>query len=157
MVLANLAVTGLSTYISVLNYPGGQVWRMLEDQAVRTDQKISIHYTNYPLQSGASLFTFLHLPHSSHAVPPAEGIWTYSKSEDPALQTPDGALDAGLDYVVLDAGMVHDWTSSGDWTVMGSVDGFGGWRRREKWNIDLEREAKVYLVGRSTGEQILDV
>lgn len=31
MVAANLAVTGASTFLSIHNYPGGEVWRVLED------------------------------------------------------------------------------------------------------------------------------
>lgn len=31
MILANLFVTAISTFLSMHNYPGGEVWRVLED------------------------------------------------------------------------------------------------------------------------------
>jgi alpha-1,6-mannosyltransferase len=104
---------------------------------------VKIHFSPYPLSTGASLFTFIHAPISSasssqtstdisqydNATVSAESsfgmtlytplngpIWEYSKDEDPALLTPRGAADAGMDYVVLGAN-----------EMMG-----GGWVRDEK-------------------------
>ena len=153
LISANLAFTAFSSYISAHNYPGGQVWQILEREAA--DETVAIHYTSYPLQSGSSLFTFLHLPHRSLALPevPDTTVWTYSKADDEGMQTPLGAAEAGMDYVVLDARSLRDWTDK-SWQSVGTVSGFGGWRRKGKWGLEIVMEDQVAVVKRigATGE-----
>ncbi|BEI83850.1 hypothetical protein CcaverHIS002_0404540 [Cutaneotrichosporon cavernicola] len=109
--VARLGLTGLlaitaafalfSSYVSTHNYPGGCVWRALE--AARLPEGSVIHLHSYPLQTGASLFTFLRSDITSAAFPPPQDVqWTYSKSEDPALQTPQGAWLGDLEAVVTE-------------------------------------------------------
>ncbi|CAK9787343.1 hypothetical protein CC85DRAFT_327138 [Cutaneotrichosporon oleaginosum] len=136
--LSRLALTGLlgitaafalfSTYVSTHNYPGGCVWRALE--AARLPHKSTIHFHSYPLQTGASLFTFVRGKHASPAFPaPVDVQWVYSKSEEPSLQTPQGAWLADLDAVVTErwrefAGAEIDGHKM--WALIGACDGFDG-------------------------------
>ncbi|ORX35947.1 Alg9-like mannosyltransferase family-domain-containing protein [Kockovaella imperatae] len=151
LVCLNLAFTALSTYISAYNYPGGQVWRILHSLPMSGSKPV-IHYTNYPLQTGASLFTFTHIPLQSRALPLTQNEWTYSKSEDQHLETPSGALSAGLDYVVLDANLYSSWEDTRDWHVVGTVQGLGKWRRIGKWMLGMDKEIKIYVMGRADGD-----
>jgi alpha-1,6-mannosyltransferase len=136
--LARLGLVGLlsltaafalfSTYVSTHNYPGGDVWRALE--AARLPAGSVIHLHSYPLQTGASLFTFLRTDAVSPAFPaPVDIQWTYSKSEDPALQTPQGAWLGDVEAVVTER-----WREFADaeidghrmWALIGACDGFDG-------------------------------
>ncbi|RSH92921.1 dolichyl-P-Man:Man(7)GlcNAc(2)-PP-dolichol alpha-1,6-mannosyltransferase [Saitozyma podzolica] len=104
MIMINLLATGFLTFLSMHNYPGGSVWSILEEaEAAQPHRNVSVHFHSYPLQTGASLFTFLHsTTPTSHwprqAIPnPLEPTWRYFKSEDPGLKTPGGAYDAGFE------------------------------------------------------------
>lgn len=120
---------------------------------------MTIHFTNYPLQTGASLFTFLHLsppPSTSCPAipPPVEPLWEYSKSEASSLGTPAGAWEAGADYLVTD-----DWEAyeryEGEiregWEVVGSVNALGGvgrGGRRGRWGVEIRWARKIAILGR---------
>lgn len=118
-----------------------------------------IHFTPYPLQTGATLFAFLHSGPPVSTVypalpPPLEPVWKYSKSEDPALSTPEGAWISEVDYVVTDDwGLYESW--KGDegegWQVIGSVDGLNGVGRGGKWGVEVRWGRKVAILGRRKG------
>ena len=95
---------------------------------------MTIHFTSYPLQTGASLFTFIHdsRPVWSPALPPSEGpTWVYDKSEDPALVTPQGAKEAGVEWDLLVTDKWEEWDGRG-WTVVRKIEGLAGIERRGK-------------------------
>jgi alpha-1,6-mannosyltransferase len=108
---------------------------------------VSVHFHSYPLQTGASLFTFLHSPTPTahwprQAIPnPLEPTWRYFKSEDPGLKTPGGAYDAGFEYVVTDD--VDAFTKGPEggfghlWEIVRSLDGLEGVRRGGKWGLEV--------------------
>ena len=138
------------------NYPGGEAWSILEQ--VAGSSTITAHFTNFPLQSGASLFTFLHLPDSSPALPsPLQPEWKYSKSEDPLLQTPWGTWASKIDYIVTDDRGFTEWrkTDGEGWAEVGSVAGIAGWSRGGKYGIRLGWDKKIIVLGRSNGSMIL--
>ncbi|WVQ97304.1 hypothetical protein IAU59_004415 [Kwoniella sp. CBS 9459] len=131
----NIAVTGVMTFLSVNNYPGGEVWKILERIPQARHELVTIHYPSYPLQTGATLFTFLHdrprqvarpgltssptigkesIP-SAYLYPafplPLEPRWIYSKSETEEFSTPGGLWNSDVDYVV-----------TGDWAEFDITD-----------------------------------
>lgn len=119
--------------------------------------EVMIHYTNYPLQTGATLFTLLHSPSltssSSYPAlpPPIEPVWTYSKSEDPDLATREGAWTE-VDYVVTEDWKGYEsWTGDGGekWRVVGGVEGLEGVRRGGRWGIKVRWGRKVAVLGRA--------
>ncbi|KZT57682.1 glycosyltransferase family 22 protein [Calocera cornea HHB12733] len=79
LVLGNLLATGLLTYLSSVNYPGGNAMLALH-AALPAVSKVHVHIDNLAAQTGASLFTQLYgepsgiLPHP--LVP-----WEYNKTE----------------------------------------------------------------------------
>lgn len=132
-----------------------------------------IHFSSYPLQTGASLFTFLHdtsfSSFSSFSSIPANGtipsesaireshindIWTYSKSEDPTLLTPSGAASEDIDYVVLESGTEGEWLQSegGRWEVVREIEGLKGVRRGGKFGVRVEWDKRVVILGRTSGQ-----
>ncbi|BEJ14670.1 hypothetical protein CspHIS471_0404370 [Cutaneotrichosporon sp. HIS471] len=157
--VARLGLTGLlaitaafalfSSYVSTHNYPGGCVWRALE--AARLPEGSVIHLHSYPLQTGASLFTFLRSDITSAAFPPPQDVqWTYSKSEDPALQTPQGAWLGDLEAVVTER-----WREFSEaeidghrmWALIGGCDGFDG-VSMGKGGIEVRTSPKIGLLRR---------
>lgn len=145
---------------------------------------VSVHYTSYPLQTGASLFTFLHsyvlnledsqqndksLTSLLNRWPPFPTPvypgWRYSKSEDPILLTPHGAWNGNFDYLVvesieaaryLDAESLEDKAdglgSDGreiKWDVVAGIEAFDGVSRSGRFGIELKRDRKIVVLGRS--------
>lgn len=107
-----------------------------------------IHFTTYPLQTGASLFTFLHADtvSSSHALPSQQQpVWTYDKSEDPALNTPGGVEEAGVKWGVLVTDDWGLWEGKG-WEVVETIAGLAGVERRGKWCIGVKWEEKIAIL-----------
>ncbi|WVN85423.1 uncharacterized protein L203_100569 [Cryptococcus depauperatus CBS 7841] len=126
----NLFITGLMTFLSVGNYPGGQVWKILEH--LQIEQGSKIYFPSYPLQTGATLFTFLHDQMvngtmesnlCSVAFPtPKEPRWVYDKREDNQMQSPEGVWLSGIDYVVTEE-YSKFLELEDNWEVVGAVDG----------------------------------
>ena len=156
MVLANIAITIISTFLSTNNYPGGEVWRVLEDLQRGSNETVTIHCSTYPLQTGATLFTFIHSSPAPSSLlqaipPPLEPTWVYSKSEDPDLATPGGAWDAGVDYLVTEAWAAYEaWRGDGGerWKLEQVVDGLEGVRRGGKWGIEVAWGRKIGILRR---------
>ncbi|KAL7424772.1 Dol-P-Man:Man(7)GlcNAc(2)-PP-Dol alpha-1,6-mannosyltransferase [Cryptotrichosporon argae] len=156
LLCATAAITALSTYVSMHNYPGGQVWRILEavsrpgpdlcdpgDQCQYDVLVHAIHYHNLPLQTGATLFTFTHAPSSSPAFPePLEPAWEYSKTEDAALVDPAVAAEA-FDVVVTELA----WEGAG-WERVGAVYGVEGMGRGGKWGIEVKWTTRLSVYRR---------
>ncbi|KAK4686684.1 hypothetical protein P7C73_g3445, partial [Tremellales sp. Uapishka_1] len=153
LVFANLLVTAFSTYLSTNNYPGGEISGVMERLEEGRNRSISIHHHSYPLQTGASLFTFVHsspsptTSHSWSAIPsPAEPEWFYIKDEDPALLSSTGAWNAGFDYVVTDVdGWEKDETG---WMIAAEIEGLQGVRRGGKWGLEVAWGRKLVVYGR---------
>ncbi|RXK35039.1 hypothetical protein M231_07692 [Tremella mesenterica] len=168
MVIVNLAAAGGMIWLSSQNYPGGEVWQVLE--GLNIPENATIHFSSYPLQTGASLFTFLHTsPHGGVFPSTSQPLWVYSKDETPSLLTAQGAWDAGIDYMVLGVkegeSMVNDHVG---WEKVGSVRGFEGIKWTGKWDgklgtcaekgvessggwgIKVDRGDKVIILGRKS-------
>lgn len=145
------AFTVFSTWVSTHNYPGGDVWQAIE--VARIPEGSTIHFQSYPLQTGSSLFTFLHhdLP-SSPAFPPAlPPAYKYSKDEDPSLRSPLGAWKAGLDYIVTPFWTEFIESRNGEtpmWRVITGIDGFSGVALGGKYGIQVKLDRKVALLKR---------
>ncbi|ORY32271.1 Alg9-like mannosyltransferase family-domain-containing protein [Naematelia encephala] len=111
LVAIQITFTLFATFLSVHNYPGGEVWQVLEDLQASSNvsSQITIHFTSGPLQTGSTLFTFLHAsPGPDNAwpypafPPPRTPEWTYSKSEAAEMQTLEGLWQSNVDYIVTD-------------------------------------------------------
>jgi alpha-1,6-mannosyltransferase len=145
--LGTAAFTAFSTYVSSKNYPGGEVWRVLETLDIPAGS--TIHFPSYPLQTGASLFTFTHERYSPTLGFPRqqEPNWVYSKDEDPALLLPEGAAGAAIDYVVT-----PDWenfAASGLWKEVASIDAYAGIRRGGKYFVEAVSDKKLAVLRRA--------
>ncbi|WVQ70934.1 hypothetical protein IAR50_000459 [Cryptococcus sp. DSM 104548] len=122
----NLLATGAMTFLSMNNYPGGEVWRALEKVGVAEGEKI--WFPSYPLQTGATLFTFTH-DHAAGqglalwpALPaPVEPSWVYDKSENVDLSSMK--WKSGVDLVVT--GEYAELLEDG-WETVAEVEGLEG-------------------------------
>lgn len=103
---------------------------------------VTIHLTSYPLQTGASLFTFTHLPSSSLAIPEGGLEWKYDRSEDPALTTPGGAEEAGVDWDVLVTEDWKVWEGKG-WKLAETVEGLESVERGGKFGLRVRWNKKL--------------
>lgn len=150
-----LAVTSafglFSTWVSTHNYPGGEVWRALD--SARIPANSTIHFHSYPLQTGATLFTFLGSSDTpaSLAFPAQDAKWVYSKSENPALQTPQGAWLGDIDVVVTP--YWRDFVEAEIdghkmWQVVGDADGFDGVKFGGKWGVEVRTSRKIGVLRR---------
>lgn len=114
-----------------------------------------VHFTPGPLQTGATLFTFEHQAWpepfwSFPALPPsAQPSWQYLKSEDPELNTPEGAWAGGIDYIVTD-----DWDRylsprvGSNWTLASTIQGLAGVSRKSV-SLQIRQDAKIAILKRS--------
>jgi len=117
---------------------------------------VTVHFSSYPLQTGATLFTFLHSesppnPSRSAIPPPLKPIWQYDKSEDPIFATPEGAWWQSADYLVTeDWERYEGWVGKERerWQVVGRLDGLGSIRRGGKWGFEVGWERKIGILGR---------
>ncbi|KAK8865936.1 hypothetical protein IAR55_001085 [Kwoniella newhampshirensis] len=157
----NVAVTGVMTFLSMNNYPGGEVWTVLESLPLAQKREVTIHFPSYPLQTGSTLFTFLHqqLNTTSHLGPfspfpeQRQPYWIYSKSEDEIMSTPQGIWASGVDYVVTEdweAFLGSDATESarGSWEQVGEVKGLDGVGRGGRFGLEVRRGSKLAVLGR---------
>jgi alpha-1,6-mannosyltransferase len=103
-----------------------------------------VHFTTYPLQTGSSLFTFLHSPPSaSPAIPPPRSPeWIYDKTEDLALSTPGGAAEAGVEWDVLVTDDWAIWEGKG-WKLASIIEGLEGIERGGKWGVRVRWGEKI--------------
>lgn len=154
-----LAVTAFSTYVSTANYPGGQVWTTLNTLAI--PEGSTIHFPSYPLQTGATLFTFTHASATASGTSGALAFpaqqsptWVYSKNEDVALLTPAGAWAADIDYVITHN--AASWISghkayrNGElmWTEVANIGGLNGVRRGGKYFLEVAWGKKLSILKR---------
>lgn len=149
----NSLATIVTTFLSVGNYPGGEVWKVMEDIPGLQRQNASIYFPSYPLQTGATLFTFVHA-HSVDgtgrglgpwsAFPEAkEPKWIYNKSEDKMMENPISVWKSGIDFVVT--GDHDQFLALPDkWVDVASVEGLdsigrvpGTYRVQAKWGRKL--------------------
>lgn len=135
------------------------------ESRTRLKSTVKIHFSPYPLSTGASLFTFLHSSPSLSSTDnttwttvlhtPPGPAWVYSKSEDPALITPQGASQAGMDYVVLGAeelpagGWLGDAGKEYGWEVRRRIEGYDGLKRKG-WRVGVGMGDKVVVLGRKS-------
>ncbi|GMK58663.1 hypothetical protein CspeluHIS016_0601050 [Cutaneotrichosporon spelunceum] len=144
-----VAFSIFSTYVSTHNYPGGCIWRTLE--AARLPAGSVIHFHSYPLQTGSSLFTFVRTNATSSAFPaPQEVQWVYSKSEDPVLQTPQGAWLADIEAVVTDRWREYAESEIDGhkmWSILGGCDGYDG-VQIGKGGLEVRTSPKIGLLRR---------
>ncbi|WVR05888.1 hypothetical protein IAU60_002914 [Kwoniella sp. DSM 27419] len=153
LVGVNLASTAVMTFLSVHNYPGGEVWKALERLPGVQERSITVHFPSYPLQTGATLFTFLHQasPLDASAWPnpalPAHQTpaWIYSKSEAEEYATPATLRETQVDYVVTE-----DWQSyvEGGWDVIDEITGLDGVGRDGKYGVTVKWGRKLGILGR---------
>ena len=109
-----------------------------------------VHFTTYPLQTGASLFTFTHSPSSSLAIPPQQGlVWVYDKSEDRSLTTPGGAEEAGVNWDVLVTEDWKDWEGKG-WKLAQTIEGLDGVERGGRFGVRVKWSEKIGLLLRDS-------
>ncbi|KAE8539940.1 hypothetical protein D1P53_003878 [Cryptococcus gattii VGV] len=148
----NLLATIVTTLLSMGNYPGGEVWKVLENIPGLHKQNASIYFPSYPLQTGATLFTFIHdhsVDGNGHlgpwsAFPEAkEPRWIYNKSEDKMMEDPLSIWEGGIDFVVT--GDYDQFLAlPNKWVEVASVEGLdsvgrkpGTYRVEAKWGRKL--------------------
>ncbi|KIR67776.1 alpha-1,6-mannosyltransferase [Cryptococcus bacillisporus CA1873] len=148
----NLLATIVTTLLSMANYPGGEVWKVLENIPGLHKQNASIYFPSYPLQTGATLFTFIHdhsVDGTGHlgpwsAFPEAkEPRWIYNKSEDKMMEDPLSVWESGIDFVVT--GDYDQFLAlPNKWVEVASVEGLdsvgrkpGTYRVEAKWGRKL--------------------
>ncbi|TXT11214.1 hypothetical protein VHUM_01965 [Vanrija humicola] len=152
LVALSAGFTLFSTWVSTFNYPGGDVWQVLE--TLNIPENAVIHFPSYPLQTGATLFTFLHanFPPSAAFPPHAEPVWTYSKDETEALLTPTGAWDAKIDYVVTPFASTFSEVKTTDgvplWQLVGDVEGLDGVGLGGKYGVEVRLARKIGILKR---------
>lgn len=106
-----------------------------------------VHLTSYPLQTGASLFTFTHSPSTSLAIPNGGPGWTYDKSEDQALTTPGGAEEADVLWDVLVTEDWKVWEGKG-WELAETIEGLEGIERGGKLGLRVRWGQKIGILVR---------
>ncbi|KGB77541.1 alpha-1,6-mannosyltransferase [Cryptococcus deuterogattii 99/473] len=148
----NFLATVMTTLLSMGNYPGGEVWKVLENIPGLHKQNASIYFPSYPLQTGATLFTFIHdhsVDGTGHlgpwsAFPEAkEPRWIYNKSEDKMMEDPLSVWKSGIDFVVT--GDCDQFLAlPNKWVEVASVEGLdnvgrkpGTYRVEAKWGRKL--------------------
>ncbi|WWC86248.1 uncharacterized protein L201_001121 [Kwoniella dendrophila CBS 6074] len=155
----NILATGGLTFISMNNYPGGQVWKSLEKIPRGQNESSTIYFPSYPLQTGSTLFTFLHQSSSIPNTPlgpyspfpkQKKPYWVYSKSEDESYSTPNGLWENQIDYVVTE-----NWNqfleSDNQWEIVDQIEGLDGISRRSKFGLQVKWDKKLAIVGRKRG------
>ncbi|WRT64150.1 uncharacterized protein IL334_001079 [Kwoniella shivajii] len=163
LVLVNVSVTGGLIFLSMNNYPGGQVWKILENLPDSKDRQITIHFPSYPLQTGSTLFTFLHqyqLNSTTHIGPyppfpnQKEPKWIYSKSEEETFATPEGLWENNVDYVVTEewdkylGGIESGNEGRNSWKMVGEIEGLDGVSRGGKYGLKVNWARKLAILGR---------
>ncbi|WWC66278.1 uncharacterized protein I206_100179 [Kwoniella pini CBS 10737] len=158
LISINIGATVILTFVSMNNYPGGEVWRNLEKLPKGQNETITIHFPSYPLQTGSTLFTFIHenIPFASYQGPyglfpkQKRPIWIYSKSEDEEFSTSDGLWNNDIDYVVT-----GDWNnfldSEGEakkWEIVSEINGLEGVSRGGKYGVNVRWGRKLVILGR---------
>ena len=111
---------------------------------------MTIHFTTYPLQTGASLFTFIHSDPLaiSPAMPhPQTPGWIYDKAEDPNLFTPGGAEEAGVDWDVMVTDDWKGWEGKG-WKLASTITGLDGVERGGQFGVKAKWGEKIGVLTR---------
>jgi alpha-1,6-mannosyltransferase len=111
---------------------------------------VTIHFTTYPVQTGASLFTFTHSDPSaiSPAIPrPHSPAWIYDKAEDPSLSTPGGAAEAGVEWDVLVTEDWKAWEGKG-FKLASTIRGQQGVERGGQFGIRVKWGEKIGILTR---------
>lgn len=154
-VVGLLAVTSafglFSTWVSTHNYPGGEVWRALESANIPANS--TIHFHSYPLQTGATLFTFLRADAPpSPAFPSVDGKgWVYSKSEEAELQTPQGAWLGDVDVVVTPYWrefIEAEIDGHRMWRMAAECEGYDGVALGGKYGVQVRTSRKIGVLRR---------
>lgn len=110
----NLLITGLGTYSSIHNYPGGEAMAILSTLKIDSLPK-SIHIDSPSAMTGASLFTHYHS--SSPFFPTTiESNWSYNRSETITQ------FDQ-FDY------LISGTKERAGFEVLKGVKGFAGWSK----------------------------
>ncbi|WVW82300.1 hypothetical protein I302_104306 [Kwoniella bestiolae CBS 10118] len=164
LVVLNMVATGGLAFVSTNNYPGGEVWKALEKLPRGQNETIKIHFPSYPLQTGSTLFTFLHQHFPINATShigsfgyspfpeQKEPIWAYSKSEDESYSTPEGLWDNGIDYVITE-----DWDRfvdlDGRWGIVDKIQGLDGVGRKGKYGLEVRWGKKLVMLARGHKER----
>lgn len=164
----NLTFTAFSTFVSSYNYPGGEVWRVLDGlyehdvASIQAKAVPSVWLGNLAVQTGSSLFTFVHQPvpspHSrfdlllpAFPVPDSGLGWRYLKGQEEVMEDPEQAYRTNVDYIVTE-----DWDSfeswhdaqGRGWEVVAGIDGYGGVQRTGKLGLSIRWERKLAVVAR---------
>ncbi|KAK6905709.1 hypothetical protein I203_106539 [Kwoniella mangroviensis CBS 8507] len=159
LIALNVLATGGLTFISMNNYPGGEVWKVLEKLPTGKQDTIKVHFPSYPLQTGSTLFTFLHqqpnINSTSHIgsfeLSPfpkeKQPHWIYSKSEDEAYSTSEGLWNNEVDYLVTE-----DWDSYLDrWEIVDEIQGLDGVGRKGRFGLEVKWGRKLVVLGKRDG------
>ncbi|KAK6537905.1 dolichyl-P-Man:Man(7)GlcNAc(2)-PP-dolichol alpha-1,6-mannosyltransferase [Orbilia ellipsospora] len=143
-VAATFAAAFGMSYISSLNYPGGQALKELEAMVGESRERINVHMDVYTCMTGATRFTQNNVKYPG---------WKYSKEEDKAkLANP--AFWADLDYVITRSpGFVVNFFPG--WEVKKPVQGYTGVAVWQKGRDDAT-ESDVFIGGRQLAYTMLE-
>ena len=121
-----------------------------------------VHLSNLAAQTGASLFLQSHSPPFIPSIPaPATGDWVYNKTE--GLSPHDLTTSTSLTYLIAESSA--EFVGTGRWKLVGSVQGFSGWKlnlprggiakvleiplRRWLSVLEMETSDKLYILERA--------
>ncbi|KAG1814077.1 glycosyltransferase family 22 protein [Suillus variegatus] len=134
----NCAITIVSTRASMANYPGGSALLTFNDQYA-DQHAVQVHISNLAAQTGASLFLQSHSPpYIPSMTAPATNDWVYNKTE--SLSPRDLTTATPLTHLIAESPL--EFTRTGRWRLVDSVQGFSRW----KWNLPRGGIAKVLEV-----------
>ncbi|KAG1863451.1 glycosyltransferase family 22 protein [Suillus tomentosus] len=134
----NCAITIVSTRASMANYPGGSALVTFNDQYA-DQHAVQVHISNLAAQTGASLFLQSHSPpYIPSMTAPVTNDWVYNKTE--SLSPRDLTTSTPLTHLIAESPL--EFTRTGRWKLVDSVQGFSRW----KWNIPRGGIAKVLEV-----------
>jgi len=159
---ANCAITIVSTWASMTNYPGGSTLAMFNDRY--TDQHaVHVHISNLAAQTGASLFLQSHSPPYIPSIPaPATGDWVYNKTE--GLSPCGLTTSASPTHIIAESSA--EFVRTGRWKLADSVQGFSRWKLNlprggiakvlevplHQWlsMLEMETSDKLYILERAS-------
>ncbi|KAG7089167.1 hypothetical protein E1B28_010872 [Marasmius oreades] len=131
MILANIALTAVTTLASIHNYPGGVALNNFNNYITKNYQNTAphVHISNLAAQTGASLFLQTHAPPFIEGSGRPSAWTTYNKTE--GLTVKSLGSSKHFTHIISEVPLEEfGWINKSKWKEVGVVYGF------ERWVID---------------------